>query len=81
MSAQPQMRTGGCLCGAVRYQVRGPLRSVVMCHCSQCRRQTGHVMAATALDAISAPMETIAEVLGRALAAAREGIAPLLTTI
>jgi hypothetical protein len=48
MSAQPQMRTGGCLCGAVRYQVRGPLRSVVMCHCSQCRRQTGHVMAATA---------------------------------
>jgi len=39
---------GGCLCGHVRYEVRGPLRDVVMCHCSQCRRTTGHFMAATA---------------------------------
>jgi hypothetical protein len=41
-------RSGGCLCGAVRYEVRGALRPVVMCHCTQCRRMTGHVMAATA---------------------------------
>jgi len=41
-------RTGGCLCGAVRYEVHGPLRAVVMCHCTQCRRMTGHIMAATA---------------------------------
>ena len=41
-------RTGGCLCGAVRYEVRGALRPVIMCHCTQCRRVTGHVMAATA---------------------------------
>jgi hypothetical protein len=40
--------SGGCLCGAVRYEVLGTLRPVVMCHCSQCRRVTGHVMAATA---------------------------------
>lgn len=39
---------GGCLCGGVRYRVTGPLRPVVMCHCTQCRRTTGHVMAATA---------------------------------
>ena len=39
---------GGCLCGAVRYEVSGPLRPVLACHCSQCRRQTGHFMAATA---------------------------------
>jgi len=39
---------GGCLCGGVRYRVTGPLRPVVMCHCTQCRRVTGHVMAATA---------------------------------
>jgi hypothetical protein len=41
-------RGGGCLCGAVRYEVHGQLRPVVMCHCKQCQRQTGHVMAATA---------------------------------
>jgi hypothetical protein len=47
MSAEPR-RSGGCLCGAVRYEVRGALRPIVMCHCTQCRRMTGHVMAATA---------------------------------
>jgi len=48
MSAASRPRSGGCLCGAVRYEVRGPLRPVVMCHCTQCARVTGHVMAATA---------------------------------
>ena len=46
--SEAMQRSGGCLCGAVRYEVRGPLRPVVMCHCTQCRRMTGHVMAATA---------------------------------
>jgi hypothetical protein len=41
-------QTGACLCGAVRYRVSGPLRPVVACHCTQCRRMTGHFMAATA---------------------------------
>jgi hypothetical protein len=40
--------TGGCLCGAVRYEVRGPLRPIVACHCTQCRRMTGHHYASTA---------------------------------
>jgi hypothetical protein len=40
--------TGGCLCGAVRFEVRGPLRDVLLCHCIECRRWTGHVFAATA---------------------------------
>lgn len=40
-------RQGGCLCGTVRFRTRGPLRDVIACHCSQCRRQTGHVLAAT----------------------------------
>ncbi len=34
--------TGGCLCGAVRYRVEGGLREIHACHCSQCRRVTGH---------------------------------------
>lgn len=39
---------GGCLCGGVRYEVTGPLRPVVACHCEQCRRQSGNFVAATA---------------------------------
>ena len=38
---------GGCLCGGVRYRVHGPLREVIACHCSQCRRGSGHFVAAT----------------------------------
>jgi hypothetical protein len=41
-------RTGACLCGAVRYRVTGPLRPIVASHCTQCRRMTGHFLAATA---------------------------------
>lgn len=37
--------TGGCLCGGVRYRVRGPLRDVIACHCTQCRRASGHYSA------------------------------------
>src|SRR5918998_688452 len=45
----PRIRgTGGCLCGAVRYEVRGPLRPVVDCHCTMCRRTSGHFAAFTA---------------------------------
>jgi len=29
--------TGGCLCGAVRFELEPPLRDVVVCHCSLCR--------------------------------------------
>jgi hypothetical protein len=38
---------GSCLCGETVYEVHGPLRNVVVCHCTQCRRQTGHYLAAT----------------------------------
>lgn len=41
------IHTGACLCGAVRFRTRGPLRGVIYCHCSQCRRQSGHFFAAT----------------------------------
>src|SRR5690349_5030730 len=41
---------GGCDCGGVRYEARGPLRDVYNCHCGRCRRVTGHHMAATAVD-------------------------------
>ena len=42
-----EMKTGSCLCGGVRYTVSGPLRPVVACHCNQCRKTSGHYVAAT----------------------------------
>ena len=42
-----QQHSGSCLCGVVRFRTAGPLRGVVYCHCGQCRRQTGHYVAAT----------------------------------
>ena len=32
------MIRGSCLCGSVRYEIRGPLVHVTHCHCSQCRK-------------------------------------------
>ena len=39
--------TGGCLCGGVRYRLQGELRGVINCFCSQCRKTSGHYVAAT----------------------------------
>ena len=33
--------TGGCLCGAVRFEVTEPLVSSGYCHCTRCQRRTG----------------------------------------
>ena len=41
-----QIVTGHCLCGRVTLEARRLSRDVVYCHCSQCRRQTGHFYAA-----------------------------------
>ena len=37
--------TGGCLCGAVRYEIYSDLQGVVCCHCTKCRRFHGHIAA------------------------------------
>ena len=40
------MLSGSCLCGAVAFQAT-PDRHVIDCHCTQCRKQSGHFWAAT----------------------------------
>src|SRR5688500_14841635 len=35
------MITGGCLCGAVRYEVTGPFLRAGHCHCPRCRKHSG----------------------------------------
>jgi hypothetical protein len=37
----PLTLTGGCLCGAVKYEVVGEATRFFHCHCSRCRRATG----------------------------------------
>lgn len=37
-----KVTSGGCYCGAVRYEVQGPLRGVVNCHCTQCAKLNGN---------------------------------------
>jgi GNAT superfamily N-acetyltransferase len=37
----PAQVTGGCFCGAVRYEAAGIPREVSHCHCSTCRRAAG----------------------------------------
>jgi hypothetical protein len=41
-----QEHTGSCLCGAVKYNVKGPFIRFFFCHCSRCRRSTGTAHAA-----------------------------------
>lgn len=36
-------RTGGCLCGRVHYEVRGEPLRVGLCHCGDCRKESGAV--------------------------------------
>jgi hypothetical protein len=39
------MHSGSCLCGAVRFEIAGDLPAPDACHCSQCRKHSGHVFA------------------------------------
>lgn len=40
--------TGGCLCGAVRYEMAGAPLGVIYCHCLSCRRHAGAPVVALA---------------------------------
>jgi len=39
--------TGSCLCGAISFRVEGDLAEPDACHCSKCRKWSGHYWAST----------------------------------
>ncbi len=41
------MHTGSCLCGVVTFELEGDLPTPNACHCTQCRKQSGHFWAST----------------------------------
>lgn len=43
------MVKGACECGQVKFTLEGDLRPVVYCHCTQCRKLSGHHWAATSV--------------------------------
>jgi hypothetical protein len=43
-----RMHKGSCLCGAVEYEVNGPLGQIIYCHCSRCRKANGSAFVAVA---------------------------------
>ncbi|SHH25956.1 Uncharacterized conserved protein [Cognatiyoonia sediminum] len=36
-----------CECGAVSFEISNPRKKITFCHCSQCRKSSGHYWAAT----------------------------------
>lgn len=43
------IRTGGCICGAVRFKVTGEPLRVGLCHCADCRKTSGSAFSAYAV--------------------------------
>lgn len=43
------MQKGSCLCGAVSFELAGVLRPPLACHCTQCRRTSGHYASFTSV--------------------------------
>ncbi len=48
MSDDQPILTGGCNCGAIRYEVNAPLLGATYCHCRRCQRRTGTAASASA---------------------------------
>jgi hypothetical protein len=36
-----EIHSGGCLCGAVRYEIRARFLQTTLCHCEDCRKASG----------------------------------------
>ncbi len=45
----PRKLLGECLCGSVSFELSGPLRNIVSCYCSECRKTSGNYVSATSV--------------------------------
>jgi hypothetical protein len=52
--------TGGCQCGAVRYEIRAQPLTVYACHCTECQRQSASAFSLS----LVAPRDALAIVAG-----------------
>jgi len=59
-SRKKELITGGCSCGAIRYEITGPSIDVAFCHCRMCQRFTGSIVHAYA----SFPVESVRFIRG-----------------
>ncbi len=41
---------GSCLCGSVDFEVEAPLREIISCYCSECRKTSGNYVSATRVN-------------------------------
>jgi hypothetical protein len=41
------MYNGSCLCGAIKFEIKGEIKPPTACHCTQCRKHSGHFEAST----------------------------------
>ncbi|PJF09187.1 GFA family protein [Pseudorhodobacter sp. MZDSW-24AT] len=56
------MHTGSCQCGAVRFTVASRLPPPNACHCTICRKQSGHVFASTEVKKADLTISGAAEI-------------------
>ena len=63
------LRTGGCLCGAVRYESAGEPLFSLLCHCGDCQHQSGSAYVA----AMRVPAAGVVQRHGGRCAVARIG--------
>jgi hypothetical protein len=45
----PESWTGGCQCGAVRYEISSPPVELYVCHCRQCQKQSSSAFGISAI--------------------------------
>ena len=52
-------QTGGCLCGAVRYEITQPPLVAYTCHCTVCQRLTGSAFSSAIVVIVAVKLDRL----------------------